>query len=393
MSSWWDSITGWWQNHTDQYDSIQKLRGVKSSTELETVWQSLPSGVQSGDAVLREYNIQKKVFDIQKNGVDNPLTPLIQSMLDDWKTKIEKYDLKDPTKANETLASLAADVLAVSSTAAIVELALGALPNGEGTVASTKVSQLMGWLGFGAVINAVAHDPVKIGLLRPYQDTLEAQFQNRRPEERYLIAAVTRQLMSQADYDREMSKWGYPPAFRTIMTQASYRSLSFSNLMAIAKQGLLTPELATANLKQGALRPDAIQPAVNVLMLANTQATDKAQAAALKAANGTPAKQRDLTVSQIQAAYQNVLIERAAAQNMILSMGYSLDEVNVLLDLAILRRKLPAAATLKKLTLAEYVKAFKAKILTKADMIARLEGEYSPEDIDLYSKLLDTGKE
>jgi hypothetical protein len=112
----------------------------------------------------------------------------------------------------------------------------------------------------------------------------------------------------------------------------------------------------------------------------------------LKQKQGAPAKERDLTVSQIQQAYQNLLLDRAKAQNMILTMAYSLDEAKILLDLAELRRKLPGAATLKRLTLMDYEKAQKNGIITAADVLDRMKGEYAPEDIELERKLLEIGK-
>jgi hypothetical protein len=112
----------------------------------------------------------------------------------------------------------------------------------------------------------------------------------------------------------------------------------------------------------------------------------------LKAAGSTTTKERDLTVSQLQSAYQNQLTDRAKTQNAILTLGYSLDEAKILLDLAEMRRKLPSAQTLKRLPLSDYEKAHKNGILTLADVLDRMRGEYTQADIDIERKLLEVGK-
>jgi hypothetical protein len=118
----------------------------------------------------------------------------------------------------------------------------------------------------------------------------------------------------------------------------------------------------------------------------------KREAYILKQTTSAPAKERDLTVSQIQQVYQNLLMDRAHAQNAMLTLGYSYDEAKILLDLAEMRRKLPSAQTLKKLTLTDYEKAYKNGLISQEAVLDRMIGEYSPEDIELEKKLLEIGK-
>jgi hypothetical protein len=352
--AWYDQIWGK-RGHITNF--VQTVKAMNTEEIVESYWKDQTDDTRADPGAISAYNAAKNRVAGNHSGMNNPLYPLMLTLLDDWKGKVAKYDMSDPKDADKKLAGLAADVMAMSASAGLVELFCGAFPDGEGTVASAKVSQMMAWIGAGAVVTAVAHDPVKIGLLRPYQDLLEAQFRNRRPEERMLLLAYSKQKISKAKYDNEIAKWGYSQEFTDIMAESSYRGLTFSNLMSIAKQGLLDRNMAVASLQQYGMKQLYIDAAVTVLMNANQQATDKAQAAALTASNGAPLKEKDLTVSQIQSAYQNLLMDRGAAQNMILALGYSMDEAKILLDLAELRRKLPSAATLKKLTLAEYVKA------------------------------------
>jgi hypothetical protein len=85
-------------------------------------------------------------------------------------------------------------------------------------------------------------------------------------------------------------------------------------------------------------------------------------------------------------------MDRARAQNMILGLGYQMDETKILLDLAELRRKLPSATSLKRLPLSDYEKAFKNKLITQDEVLERMIDEYSPGDIALEKRLLESGK-
>lgn len=387
---WYESI---WGRQGAVQSAIQTMPAFTNEESLDTYYKSLPDDVKNDSSVLAAYTAHKaKVADVHVN-LENPIKKTIEGLLDQWVQRLHQYDMSDPAKAEETLASLSADVIEICGVAFAVELGLGAIPfTQEGPVSSARVSQLMAWLGFGAVINAVAHDPVKIGLLRPYQDSLESTFRNKRPDERMLLRAYTQGKIDKAFYDLNIAKYGYSQPWADILSETMYRGLTFSNLMQIAKQGLLTEDLATSNLQQNGLKPIYIPKAVSVLMKANQQATDKETAKGLKAT--APEKERDLTVAQIQSAYVEGLIKRADAMNMLAALKpvYSKDEIEILLKLADARIKTPNPAKLKHLTLAEYHKAYKAKLISKEEMLARLQGEYTPEDINLYSELLDAGK-
>jgi len=458
VSDFLDWIDRVWGKQGAIQGAVQTMPAFVSIESLESYWKLLPPDVQEEPAVKALYLQRKLDLAGIHAGIENPLKPVILGFLNDWKAAVAKYDLDDPTKADEKLASLAADVLALSAAAGTVELALGAFPNDMGTVASMKVSQAMGWLGVGAVVTAVAHDPVKIGLLRPYQDSLEAHFRNRRPGDQALFTAYQQRSLSatkitdvnlitdaqmtqiegenEAYYDREISKWGFSEYFSNALKDASTKTLSFGNLMALAKQGRLNRGMAIYSLWGYGLDRKLMTTALDALDQANEVANyegfraqiepayiegsideaslldywrklhipqdvqnlmlprfrKKREAYALKQTQGAPGKERDLTVSQIQQAYQNLLMDRAHAQNQILTLGYSLDETRILLDLAEMRRKLPSAQTLKRLPLTDYEKAHKNGLISQDAVLARMQGEYAPEDIALEKALLEVGK-
>jgi hypothetical protein len=118
----------------------------------------------------------------------------------------------------------------------------------------------------------------------------------------------------------------------------------------------------------------------------------KREAYMFKTASSAQVKERDLTVSQLIAAYTAGLTDRTKTQNDILTLGYDLAETKILLDLADARKKLPGSSQLKRLPLTDYEKAYKNKLISQEDVLARMQGEYSQKDIDLEKRLLEIGK-
>jgi hypothetical protein len=437
----------------------QALLAATNESELDRVVATIPpEKLAAGD--------YKPVIDQQRSLVGNrgmdledPLKEWIKGLLTGWKESIAQLDMKDPTKATDNLATLTEDVLGIAVGAAVIDLALGALPNGEGYVSAMTSKQLLGWLGFGAVLAAAAHDPVKIGVLRPYQDNLEATFRNRRPDDNALFQAYrTRELdpteitdlstLNQALMDKievgndqvyftQIAKWGYSATFATSLARSATRTPTFGNLVTLAREGLLNQGLAIYSLWGYGMDRVTMKPLLEALDKLTHQASyagfrsliepsfvsgdiseedlvayydriavpkevqawvlprlRKARAKAM-AVKPAVAKERDLTVSQIQDAYVKGLVDRGTAQNWLadLKPPYEPGEVEILLKLADARKKTPGVAKLKRLPLSDYEKAFKNKIRTAEQVLERMQGEYEPGDIALEAELLKIGKE
>jgi hypothetical protein len=426
--------------------------------EVERIYNALPKELQEDTELKREYAY---LVSVKPDGEDQAslLENLLTGSLNTWLDTIKKYEASDPAQAKENLIKLSADVMTLAASSAAVDYTLGTVPTASlGPASAANTKQILTWLGVGAVVTAVAHDPVKIGLLRPYQDSLEQTFRNRRPDSGDLflayqqrslsstkiedVNAITDTLMTQIEnenekfYDTEISKWGYSELFSNALKDSSTKTLSFGNLMALAKQGRLNRGMATYSLWGYGLDRRLMKIALEALDQANEIANyegfraqiepayvegdideaslldywkklhipadvqglmlprfQKRRAAfALKQNPGATSIERDLTVSQIQQGYQNLLMDRGTAQNQIITLGYSWDEAQVLLDIAEQRRKLPAAQVLKRLTLSDYEKAAKAGLITNRDVLDRMKGEYTEYDISLEKKLLEAGK-
>ncbi len=254
----------------DMSDAQERVLRASNKTELDNALASLPPEVKQSDNIRALSTSKQLDIDGRTKNIEDPLQAIIHAMLDEWQKETAKSLLEDPAKAGETLSKLSARIIEVSGSALAIEMAAGALPNTEGTVASLKVRQLMGWLGFGAVISAVAHDPVKIGLLRPYQDALEAKFRNKRPDHVEVLKAYQQRSLSptriddvntiddalmdrveqenSVALDAEMAKHGYSQGFIEIMKDAETKALTFSNLAQLARMGHYSRPLATFSL-------------------------------------------------------------------------------------------------------------------------------------------------
>jgi hypothetical protein len=452
---WVDQI---WGKRGDITNFVQTVKAMQSPEMIDSYWKDQSNATRADPGAIAAYTAAKKLA-VENWDERDALEKLMDSSLTSWLALIKSYETTDPEKAKANLTKLSSDVMKLAAASAVVDVGLGMIPTlNAGAASSANTKQILSWLGVGAVVAAVAHDPVKIGLLRPYQDSLEQTFRNRRPDSGDLFLAyqqrslsatkiedvekITDVLMTQIEgenekfYDTEISKWGYSEYFSNALKDASTKTLSFGNLMALAKQGRLNRGMAiyslwgygldrrlmkialealdqaneTANYEgfRAQIEPAYIEGAIDenslrdywrklhipqdVQDLMMPRFRKKREVYMFKTASSAQLKERDLTVSQLTAAYTAGLADRTKTQNDILALGYDLAETKILLDLADARKKLPGAAQLKRLPLTDYEKAHKNGLITQADVLDRMKGEYAPGDIDLERKLLEIGK-
>lgn len=227
--------------------------------ELEKMFASFTPEQQSNPAVKAIYDTSKEILNARNNDLVDPFSQMVAGWIDVVKDIASRYKLDDPATALDQAALMGKEMMALNSSVQALEFGLGAAPNGLGTVAATKVQSMWNWLGFGAVINAITHDPVKIALLRPWSDSLEAIYRNRRFDhietlnaykQRSLstipvpdIDMITDEVMDQIEEDNNknlfefMAKHGFKDDYIKIMQDASTRALTFGNLSQMAKMG------------------------------------------------------------------------------------------------------------------------------------------------------------
>lgn len=451
-------LTDTWQAVSSYSDIRASFLAATSVAELNLVWDALPEMTRNDKSVSSSYVAVRKQLETRKLSSEGLLNDFMAKALDAWLIKIKEYETKDPEQARKNLVRLTGDVMTTAAATAGIDMLLGTLPNDMGTVSATNTKEIMKWLGMGAVITAVAHDPVKIGLLRPYQDSLEQTFRNRRPDDNALFQAYrTRELapekvedLSKLDdtvmnrveadndriYNQEISRWGYSVDFATALSRSATRTLSFADLRALANVGYFDRGLSIYSLWGYGLDRVVMKPALDALSIMRDRASysgfrsliepsyidgylseadllaywtksgipadvqtwilprmrARREAALVKGKGETVTKEKDLTVSQIQLAYQEELVDRAKATADIISLGYAKEDTDILLNISELRRKTPSSAKLKKLPLADYEKAYITKILTLDQVLERMKGEYASSDIEIERQLLLIGK-
>lgn len=458
MTSWWDTITAWWSRRQGMANAFVAFRSAVTESALKEEFDALPQTLRDEAEVQHVYVTRMKTLRTQYTDPTTVFEDFIKGALDSWLVKVAEYGKADPAKAKENLSKLSAHVIEVAAASAAIDVGLGMLPNSAGTASATNTKQLLAWLGFGAVLAAVAHDPVKIGLLRPYQDSLEQTFRNRRPDDFALFQAYrTRELtptkvedlallddtkMSIIEgendryYNAEIAKWGYSEWFAGALARSATRTLGFSQLVTLARAGIydkglaiyslwgegldrvvmpaalsaletlrdremysgfrsmIEPSFVDGDITEAELReywtlsgvPAKVQDWVIVRLRKRRDKT------ADVARRGTQTKERDLTVSQITQAYQSALIKRVDAYNAITALGYSGTETDILLNLAEVRKTTTETTTLKRLSLSDYEKAYKAKLISLDAVLLRMQGEYAAVDIELEKQLLIAGK-
>jgi len=453
-----DWLRDTWSGITHNTTVLTGLDAPKTIEELDAYWNSLSDTDRALPGMQQHYESRKRNINIFQIISDDPVKQLTSAALDQWLEVIKKYENLSPEQARDNLKTLTADVMKISGSVTAAEVILTKNPWFDGEVIAGMSRRTLSWLGFGAVISAIAHDPVKIGILRPYQDSLEQTFRNRRPDDYALFQAYrTRELspikiedlskLTEAEmkrveddndkiYFEQISRWGYSEAFAQSLSRSATRTLNFSQLVTLARAGIYDKGLAIYSLWGDGLDHVVMPAALTAIetlrdreMYAGFRSMiepsyiegdipeedlvaywdlagvpkkvqtwvlprlkKRREAYTLKQKTGSAVKERDLTVSQITQAYQAGVIKRVDAQNTIMSLGYSIEEVTILLNLAETRIKAGGTAALKRLPLSDYEKAYKNKLINLDAVLQRMQGEYAQYDIELERKLLEVGK-
>ena len=275
---WYESIWG----DLAQVDSTVKIMETTTDSDfLDNYWNSLNTSMKNNATVQSAYMANVDRLAGKKKNVLDPFTGFISGALSKamsfadendpiaagvdvaltgWINSIHSLEGVSPEVSQKKISLITARMMELFGASAALDMIAGAVPaTTEGDVSSRNTKALLKALGFGAVFAAVAHDPVKIGLLRPYQDHLEATFRNRRPEYVGILNAyrqrslsttvvtntdeITDELMDTIETENNTNmdfygaQWGYPEKWITIEKDASTKAMTFGNLMAMARLG------------------------------------------------------------------------------------------------------------------------------------------------------------
>lgn len=253
---WYDSIWG----HQGQVESaVRSMQAALTEETLDTHFNSLPIEIKSDPAVVSGYMARLEQVRGVKIEFRDPLAKFIDGRLTDWVEFVKQYNDISPEESQKALSDLSAKVIELFGASAAIDMAAGMWPGSAGDASAINTKELLKWLGFGAIIAAIAHDPVKIGILRPYSDMLEATFRNRKPEYVGILNAykqrslstisitntddITDEIMDEIEVDNNVNmdaygaQWGYPQKWINIEKDAATKAMTFGNLMAMARLG------------------------------------------------------------------------------------------------------------------------------------------------------------
>ncbi len=94
-------------------------------------------------------------------------------------------------------------------------------------------------------------------------------------------------------------------------------------------------------------------------------------------------KEKDLSISQLTSSYNLGLMTLADFNAGLDKLGFDDEEKKILTELADIKKTLSGTGKLKHLTLADYEKLYANGIVTLDDVLARMKGEYTDDDIQL----------
>lgn len=434
--------------------TIATMKVIETEDVLDEQYANLRESVRNDPTVQAMYITRKSQVKGKKSGSLDPVAEFINMALGKWVSAVGDLSDITPEKSQAKLAEISAKVIEVFGASAAIDYVAGSMTMSGGDASSKNTKELLKWLGFGAVLAAVAHDPVKIGLLRPYQDHLEATFRNRRPEYMGIINAyrqrslsttvventddITDELMDKietennANMDFYGAQWGYPQKWITIEKDASTRAMTFGNLMAMARLGYYDRGMSIFSLWtygidrrlmknalnaietsrdvgmwkgfRSMVEPSYVQGLIEesdlteywtkilvppdvqtwaLLRLRNSRA--KFAAKELKLEN---AASKDLTKSDWMQAYERGIISVDELKTKLSALGYDATEIDILVKLADSKKVGPASTACKHLSLSDYELAHRNGIITLDQVGARMLGEYCASDIDLEKQLL-----
>ena len=453
-----DSFFEWYEKvfgHQGQVQSaVRTIKDIPLPEMLDKYYNDLPENVRTDPAVVTSYMARLDEVAGVKQDLRDPLAKFIEGALKDWVAKVGNLEGTTPEQSTEKLADITAKILEMFAASAAIDVGLGMLPNGAGEASTNNTKELLKWLGFGAVLAAVAHDPVKIGLLRPYQDHLEATFRNRRPEYVGILNAykqrslsttvventdnITDELMDQietennANMDFYGAQWGYPQKWITIEKDAATKAMTFGNLMAMARLGYYDKGMSVFSLWtfgidrrlmktalkaietsrdvgmwkgfRSMVEPSFVQGLIEEAdltsywtkilvpqdvqdwaMIRLRKSREKFAAKELRLEN---AASKDLTKSDWMQAYERDIISVDELKTKLAVLGYDAIEIAILVKLADSKKVGPTSSAVKRLSLSDYELAHRNGLITSDQVLLRMQDEYTSADIELEKQLI-----
>ncbi len=395
----------WMAQNSAQSQIVQAIMRETGTTEQLDIMFSNLTPEQQADPVVRTAYEAKKIYGGSANDqLVDPLEKFIGGALDSWISAIRGLEGTKPEEAEAKLALMSSKVVEIFAASTAIDIGLGLLPNGAGEASSRNTKELLKWLGFGAVIAAIAHDPVKIGLLRPWQDNLEATFRNRRPDWRDMLKAyqqrslsptqitdisqITDEVMNNIEtensskLDEYGATWGYQQSWINIMKDAETRALTFGNLASMARIGVYDRQLAIFSLWTYGLD--------RRLMLAGLDAIEKTRDVGLWKGFRSMVEpgyvQGLIDAEDLKTYWTRILVPEEV-------QAWTLERLTKARNKYLAKEQVQLQGKQRDLTKADWTTAYKDGIITLDEYRVKLTAlGYDASEIDIYVKLADLKK-
>lgn len=401
LFQWYESIWG----HQGQVNSaIRTMEAWQTIDVLDNYYNGLSPALKDDPAVITAWKARQVDLAGITSDFRDPFARFIEGALKDWISYVDSIEPTTPENAKANLANISAKVIEIFAASAAIDVVAGAMTPSGGDASSVNTKELLKWLGFGAVVAAVAHDPVKIGILRPYQDSLEAAFRNRRPEYVGILNAyrqrslseivvtdtdlITDSLMDEIEADNNVkmdeygASWGYSDKWITIEKDASTRAITFGGLMAMARLGYYNKGLTIFSLWTAGIDRRVMKQAVSAIETGRDVGMWKGFRSMVE-----PSYVQGLIEEADLVEYWTKILVPADVQTWAL-LRLKKSRANY----AAKELKLSVAAT-KDLTKADYTKAYQLGFISQADYETKLAAlTYDAAEIDLLVKIADSGK-
>jgi len=172
-----------------------------------------------------------------------------------------------------------------------------------------------------------------------------------------------------------MNKVVAEPTDRALDETFRTRFITRSDIDKLYKLGLIDIEAYKALLAKLGYSDEAIEKYVSVLTAEKTE------------------KEKDLTKSEILRAYKKGILTATDARVQLRALGYSDDEINILLELYTVTAEVDKKTETKEVTKSTILRAYRYNVIDKEEAVSRLrELGYSDKDIEIMLSIEDARK-
>ena len=237
----------------------------------------------------------------------------------------------------------------------------------------------LSWLGLSPVLNTL--------IARPSEEALNEAFPQRELTYSQVIRLLREGKITEKEARERLHKLGYSDeeinllvAFALAQEEQKERELTKSDLLNLYVEGLARWSWIEAKLGELGYTEDSIKA---LKALADHRRSSK-----------FVRKERDMTTSQILRALKLGIITESNARRRLTDLGYSDDEIKILIETALYKEEEESTEEEKALTKSDILRAFKEDVISEAEARSMLKAlGYSDANIEILMTIAKKAKE